>query len=131
VARRAARRTLLSPFDPLVFERNRLQALFDVEHRLEIYTPAAKRRWGYYVLLFLDGERITARVDLKADRPAGRLLVQAAHLEAFVPRSDVAGVAARLADQLRGLAAWLGLDAGIVVASNGDLAAPLISQIGT
>ncbi|MCL2595928.1 MAG: winged helix DNA-binding domain-containing protein [Promicromonosporaceae bacterium] len=122
--RQAVRRALLSPFDPLVFERTRLEQLFDIEHRLEIYTPQAKRRWGYYVLLFLDGEAITARVDLKADRPTNTLLVQAAHLAAAVAPSEIAGVAERLAAELHQLAGWLTLET-IGVTPRGDLALPL------
>lgn len=114
---------LVSPFDSLVFERQRLLDLFGVDYRIEIYTPAAKRRYGYYVYLFVMDEAIAARVDLKADRAAGALLVQASWLEPGAPEAETAG---RLAANLRAMADWLELDE-IVVRPVGTLATALAS----
>lgn len=118
--RRATGRALLNPFDPLVFERRRLEALFGLRYRIEIYVPEPKRVWGYYVLPFLLGESLSALVDLKADRQAGVLRVQAAHRS---PGSQV-HVVEELAAELRELAAWLGLGE-VAVADRGDLAPAL------
>lgn len=97
---------LLSPFDSLIWERARTERLFDFRYRLEIYTPQHKRVYGYYVLPFLHHERIAARVDLRAERAAGRLAVHAVHEEE--QGLDDEGIQA-LARSLRQLADWLGL----------------------
>ncbi len=115
---------LLSPFDNLIWFRERAERLFDVRIRLEIYTPAHKRTYGYYVLPFLQGEAITARVDLKADRQTGVLRVLSAHRE---PAANAA-TAPALAAQLRLMAVWLNL-ASVAVAPSGDLAPSLAVEI--
>jgi uncharacterized protein len=122
--RQAQAAALLSPFDPLVFERRRLEELFGLRYRIEIYLPPEQRTWGYYVHPFLLGDSIEALVDLKADRGSGRLLVQAAHrapvvapaamgrrASARLPDDEVAQALAR---ELRLLADWLALDEVVV-----------------
>jgi uncharacterized protein YcaQ len=104
--RRISGASLLSPFDPVVWFRPRAKRIFDFDYRIEIYVPAAKRRWGYYVLPFRVGDAIAARVDLKADRKAATLIVQNAHLEGG---ADAQKTALALAKELQALAQWLEL----------------------
>ena len=119
--RRVEARALLSPFDPLIWERARTERIWNFRYRIEIYTPAEKRLYGYYVLPFLLGEALVGRVDLKADRAASVLRVLASHSEAGI---DAEKVAPALLDSLTDMAAWLGLER-VEVVSRGDLAETL------
>ncbi|HEV7361895.1 MAG TPA: crosslink repair DNA glycosylase YcaQ family protein [Mycobacterium sp.] len=112
---------LLCPFDPLIFFRPRVERLFNFHYRIEIYTPAAKRQYGYYVWPLLVDGQLMARVDLKADRAADTLRVVGAFGEPEAPRSRAA---AALAGELQSMATWLGL-AGFTVSGRGDLATEL------
>jgi len=123
--RRIDAAALLSPFDNLIWFRERTERMFGVKVRLEIYTPAHKRTHGYYVLPFLEGDAITARVDLKADRKAGVLIVQSAHAEPWA--SDATPV--KLAAELQLMAKWLGL-ASVRIEPRGDLAGALADAVG-
>jgi hypothetical protein len=121
VPARVDARAIVSPFDPVLWERKWTKAVFDFDYQIEIYVPGPRRVHGYYVLPFLFGDRFAARVDLKADRKASTLLVHAAYVEpGFAPRR----VAAALAAELRAAAAWLSLE-HFRVARKGNLAADL------
>lgn len=117
--------SLLSPFDPLMWYRPRAERLFDFHYRIEIYVPAAKRRWGYYVLPFRVGDKIVARVDLKADRQTRRLLVLNAHEEQGADHKKCCDC---LAKELHSLKDWLHLD-DIVVSRKNTLTRALAAVV--
>ncbi|MEU8241608.1 crosslink repair DNA glycosylase YcaQ family protein [Actinoplanes missouriensis] len=118
-------RTLVSPFDPLIWERGRTERLFDMTYRIEIYVPKPQRVYGYYVLPFLLGDRFAARVDLKAERRTGELQIPAVWRE---PGADPEETAGALAAELVRLAGWLGLTS-VGVPERGDLAGPLAEAL--
>ncbi|MGE3073653.1 MAG: winged helix-turn-helix domain-containing protein [Dehalococcoidia bacterium] len=119
-------RAILNPFDNLIWDRDRTERLFDFFYRIEIYTPAAKRLHGYYVLPFMNEGLLVARVDLKANRQANSLQVQAAHLERGAPAAKTASA---LAKELKQVARWLGLER-VEVADRGILAPRLRQHFG-
>lgn len=134
VPRRARGRALLSPFDPLVWERRRVESLFGLRYRIEIYVPEPQRVWGYYVLPFLLGERIPALVDLKADRQSGVLRVHAAHRVPAVgtaagPAVSDADMTHELAAELRLAARWSGLDDVVVQDQTGQPRGDLAGEL--
>jgi uncharacterized protein YcaQ len=121
VPQKAGGQALLSPFDPLVWNRPRAERLFNFHYRIELYTPEHKRKFGYYVLPFLHGETLAARVCLKSERESGVLRVNTAHLE---KGAEPNAVAAGLAAELQLMSQWLGL--GVVAAPRkGNLAKAL------
>ncbi|MGN8024744.1 winged helix-turn-helix domain-containing protein [Microbacterium sp. 22242] len=126
--RRIDTAAILTPFDPVVWFRDRALRAFALDYRIEIYTPSPRRRYGYYSLLVLVGDRISARIDLKADRAARTLLVQSAWWE---PQARPADDVERIAAELRTAAAWQGLEQVSVSAwgdAAGDLADVLMSH---
>ena len=119
--RRIAACAFLSPFDPVCWNRERSERLFGFHYRIEIYTPAPKRVYGYYVLPILWGDSLVGRLDLKADRQRRALLVQGSYAEPGVPVDELAPDVVR---ELHAMAGWLGLDT-VEIADRGDLASPL------
>ena len=112
---------ILSPFDSLIWNRDRMERLFGFRYHIEIYVPQAARQFGYYVMPFLMGDRLVARVDLKADRREATLMVKSAHLE---EGQDSGLVAGKLAAQLNAMSQWLGFGRVEVVRS-GNLSTAL------
>ena len=125
IPRRIEATALLSPFDPVVWERERALRMFGFHYRIEIYTPAPKRIYGYYTLPVLVDDRIVARIDLKSDRQNGVLRVQSAWHEDGQPR----GYEGRVAALLRETARWQGLD-GVEVMDRGTLAGAIAAELG-
>ena len=123
--RRSEAAALLTPFDNLIWHRDRTERIFDFRYRIEIYVPEPKREYGYYVMPLLMGEDLVARVDLKADRQAGTLVVKGAWAEKGVDRDEAA---AKLGGELSLMASWLGL-ADIAVGRKGNLAPKLRQQV--
>jgi len=114
-----------SPFDPVVWHRKRIAELFDFDYKIEIYTPAEKRRWGYYVLPMLFEERLAARFDLKTDREKGVLEVRAAHAE---EGEELGPLAAAAAQELMALAEMVGVER-VRVARRGNMAKTLATEV--
>lgn len=126
IPRRIDTVALLSPFDPVVWDRRRALRMFDFHYRIEIYTPPPRRRFGYYTLPLLVDDALVGRIDLKSDRQRRMLRVQSAWAEPSAP----AGVEERVVPLLREIAAWQRLDAGVEVADWGDLAPRIAGAAG-
>jgi uncharacterized protein YcaQ len=126
VPRRITACALLSPFDPVVWNRDRAHRLFGFHYRIEIYTPQPKRVYGYYVLPILWGDSVVGRLDMKSDRQGGALLVQGSYVEPGVPAGPLAD---DLAPELHAMAGWLGLER-VDVLPRGDLASTLRDAVG-
>jgi uncharacterized protein YcaQ len=124
--RRVTASALLTPFDPLIWERSRTERLFGFNYRIEIYKPRAQRQHGYYVLPFLYNGRLCARIDLKADRARHTLQVLAVYGEQKEKKSE--SIARVLALELHNLISWLNLER-IEIERRGDLAEPLARQL--
>jgi uncharacterized protein len=123
IPNKAGGNALLSPFDPIVWNRERAERLFNFHYRIELYTPESKRKFGYYVLPFLQGETLTGRLCLKSDRENGKLIVNEAHIE---PNCNPQSTANAMASELKAMSSWLGLK-GVIVGRRGKLA-PLIRK---
>jgi uncharacterized protein YcaQ len=126
-AERVAACALLSPFDSLVWNRERNERLFNFHYRIEIYTPKPKRKFGYYVLPVLCGDTLVGRLDMKADRAAGTLRVEAAYVEPGVAANKVAD---RIGAEVRSMAEWLSLE-HVVVGRRGGFSAALAGAVGS
>jgi uncharacterized protein len=126
VPKRTDARALLTPFDSLVWLRSRIQRLFGTKYTIELYTPPAKRVYGYYVFMFLLGDTLVARCDLKADRQRKVLMVQSAFVE---PGCTASEVVPDLLEELRDMQTWLELER-VELAERGDLAAALRHALG-
>ncbi len=124
IPRKVSASALVSPFDPICWDRDRTERLFNFHYRIELYTPAPKRKFGYYVLPFLHGDTFGGRVCLKADRENGVLLANRSHIE---HGHDEAEVAQQLSAELRRMSQWLGLGE-VKVGGSGNLAASLSKQ---
>jgi uncharacterized protein len=121
IPRKAGATALLSPFDPIVWDRDRAERLFNFHYRIELYTPAPKRKFGYYVLPFMTGETLGGRLCLKSDRESGTLLVNRSHVEADVNPNEIAPV---IAKELQLMSQWLGLGK-VKIARTGNFAKAL------
>lgn len=121
IPRKAGATALLSPFDPIVWDRERAERLFNFHYRIELYTPAPKRKFGYYVLPFMTGETLGGRLCLKSDRQTGTLLVNRSHIEHDVVAGNIAPA---IAAEIKLMARWLGLEK-VKIARTGNFAKAL------